>query len=203
MILCLIVSLLYQNYEDYPKRQIGLGICFFSFERDKRIVLEDIMIKDCVFPRLASGIWTNSPDNFNKNASHVYNFKNMIMDGCLFEEGYQWQQGIRGVDTGVMRNCVTHDMGRLDNFLSFNGVAGSMFFRCKEWLFEDCEWGFVSIGGGSGDGEAFDFEGNTTDWNESTWSKCRLFSSPLICRRCRGRTQSAWRRWCSTPELCP
>ena len=151
-------SLLYQHYEDYPKRKIGLGICFFSFERDKRIVLEDIMIKDCVFRRLASGIWTNSPDNFNKNASYVYNFKNMTMDGCRFEEGYQWQQGIRGVDTGLMRNCVTHDVGR--GFRSFNGVAGSMFFRCKNWLFEDSEWGFVSIGLGSGDGQAFDFEGN-------------------------------------------
>ena len=151
-------SLLYQHYEDYPKRKIGLGICFFSFELDKRIVLEDIMIKDCVFRRLASGIWTNSPDNFNKNASYVYNFANLIMDGCLFEEGYQWQQGIRGVDGGAMRNCVTHDVGR--GFRSFNGVAGSMFFRCKDWVFEDSEWGFVSIGLGSGDGEAFDFEGN-------------------------------------------
>ena len=151
-------SLLYQHYEDYPKRKIGLGICFFSFERDKRIVLSDIMIKDCVFRRLASGIWTNSPDNFNKNASYVYNFRNMTMDGCLFEEGYQWQQGIRGVDGGAMRNCVTHDIGR--GFRSFNGVAGSMFFRCKDWVFENSEWGYVSIGLGSGDGEAFDFEGN-------------------------------------------
>ena len=151
-------SLLYQHYEDYPKRKIGLGICFFSYERDKRVVLSDITIRNCIFRRLASGIWTNSPDNFNKNASYVYNFKNMTIEDCLFEEGYQWQQGIRGVDTGVMRNCVTHDIGR--NFRSFNGVAGSMFFRCKDWVFEDSEWGFVSIGLGSGDGEAFDFEGN-------------------------------------------
>lgn len=151
-------SLKYQHYEDYPRRKIGLGICFFSYERDKRVVLADITIRNCVFRRLASGVWTNSPDNFNKNASYVYNFKNMVMEDCLFEEGFQWQQGIRGVDTGVMRNCVTHDIGR--GFRSFNGVAGSMFFRCKDWIFEDCEWGFVSIGLGSGDGEAFDFEGN-------------------------------------------
>jgi len=154
-------SLQYRHYEDYPKRKIGLGICLFSWERDNRVVLEDITIKSCVFRRLASGVWTNSPDNFNKNASYVYNFKNLVMEDCLFEEGYQWQQGIRGVDTGLMRNCVTHDIGR--GFRSFNGVAGSMFFRCKNWLFEDCEWGFVSIGLGSGDGEAFDFEGNCDD----------------------------------------
>ncbi|MBT3468867.1 MAG: prolyl oligopeptidase family serine peptidase, partial [Opitutae bacterium] len=221
------------HYEDYPKRKIGLGVCLFSHERDKRIVMSDITVKNCVFRRLASGFWTNSPDNFNKNASYVYNFKNLVFDNCLFEEGYQWQQGIRGVDTGVMRNCVTHDIGR--GFRSFNGVAGSMFFRCKNWVFEDCEWGFVSIGLGSGDGEAFDFEGNcdnmimrnclfhdtdgpgfllccyasdghahsgiimencvingkskrpiglprcaivnTTDWNESTWRKCRFYLS--------------------------
>ena len=227
-------SLKYQHYEDYPKRKIGLGVCLFSHERDNRIVLSDITVKNCVFRRLASGFWTNSPDNFNKNASYVYNFKNLIFDNCLFEEGYQWQQGIRGVDTGVMRNCITHDIGR--GFRSFNGVAGSMFFRCKNWLFEDCEWGFVSIGLGSGDGQAFDFEGNcddmvmrnclfhdtdgpgfllccyasdghahsgivmencvingkskrpiglprcailnTTDWNESTWRKCRFYISP-------------------------
>ena len=226
-------SLKYQHYEDYPKRKIGLGVCLFSHERDKRIVMSDITVKNCVFRRLASGFWTNSPDNFNKNASYVYNFKNLVFDSCLFEEGFQWQQGIRGVDTGVMRNCVTLDIGR--GFRSFNGVAGSMFFRCKNWVFEDCEWGFVSIGLGSGDGQAFDFEGNcdnmimrnclfhdtdgpgfllccyasdghahsgiimencvingkskrpiglprcaivnTTDWNESTWRKCRFYLS--------------------------
>ncbi|MCF7674303.1 MAG: discoidin domain-containing protein [Akkermansiaceae bacterium] len=151
-------SLKYQHYEDYPKTKIGLGICLFSRELDNKVVLKDIMIKDCVFRRLASGVWTNSPDNFNKNASYIYNFANMLMEGCLFEEGYQWQQGIRGVDGGAMRHCVTHDTGR--EFRSFNGVAGSMFFRCKDWVFEDNEWGFVSIGLGSGDGEAFDFEGN-------------------------------------------
>jgi dienelactone hydrolase/formylglycine-generating enzyme required for sulfatase activity len=151
-------SLMYQHYEDYPKRKIGLGICFFTYERDKRIVLKDITIKNCVFRRLASGVWTNNPDNFNKNASYVYNFANMNMVGCLFEEGFQWQQGIRGVDGGGMRNCTTLDIGR--DFRSFNGVAGSMFFRCKDWVFEDSEWGYVSIGLGSGDGEAFDFEGN-------------------------------------------
>jgi hypothetical protein len=152
-------SLKYGNYKTYPKpKNIGLGVCFFSFERKNRIVLTDITIKNCVFRRLASGVWTNSPDNFNKNASNIYNFGNMTFDGCLFEEGYQWQMGLRGVAGGAVRNCVTHDIGR--KFRSFNGVAGAMFFRCKDWIFEDSEWGYVSIGLGSGDGEAFDFEGN-------------------------------------------
>ncbi len=151
-------SLMYRHYEDYPKTKIGLGICFFSFERDKKIVLQDITIKNCVFRRLASGVWTNSPDNFNKGASFVYNFANMTFEDCLFEEGYQWQMGLRGVDGGLVKNCVSHDIGR--GFRSFNGVAGAMFFRCKDWVFEDSEWGFVDIGLGSGDGEAFDFEGN-------------------------------------------
>jgi hypothetical protein len=151
-------SLLYQHYEDYPRRKIGLGICFFSHERDNKIVLTDITIRNCVFRRLASGVWTNSPDNFNKAASFIYNFGNMTFEGCLFEEGYQWQLGIRGVAGGAVRDCVTVDVGR--NFRAFNGVAGAMFFRCKEWVFENSEWGFVSIGQGSGDGEAFDFEGN-------------------------------------------
>lgn len=151
-------SLLYGHYEDYPKHKIGLGICFFSFERANKIVLSDITIKNCVFRRLASGVWTNSPDNFNKNASNIYNFGNMTFEDCLFEEGYQWQMGLRGVAGGAVRNCVTHDIGR--GFRSFNGVAGGMFFRCKDWVFENSEWGFVDIGLGSGDGEAFDFEGN-------------------------------------------
>ncbi len=152
-------SLKYANYKTYPKpRNIGLGICFFSFERKNRIVLTDITIKNCVFRRLASGVWTNSPDNFNKNASNIYNFGNMTFDGCLFEEGFQWQMGLRGVAGGAVRNCVTHDIGR--GFRAWNGVAGAMFFRCKDWVFEDSEWGFVSIGLGSGDGQAFDFEGN-------------------------------------------
>jgi len=151
-------SLLYQHYEDYPRRKIGLGVCFFSHERDNKIVLADITIKNCVFRRLASGVWTNNPDNFNKNAPYIYNFGNMTFEGCLFEEGFQWQLGIRGVAGGAVRNCVTHDIGR--GFRAFNGVAGAMFFRCKNWVFEDSEWGFIDIGLGSGDGEAFDFEGN-------------------------------------------
>ena len=150
----------YQHYEDYPKRKIGLGICFFTFELENKKVLTDITIKNCVFRRLASGVWTNSPDNFNKNASFIYPFGNMVFEDCLFDEGMQWPQGLRGVEGGAMRNCVTHDTGRHKNFRSFNGVAGSMFFRCKDWVFEDSEWGFVDIGGGSGDAEAFDFEGN-------------------------------------------
>ena len=151
-------SLLYQHYEDYPKHKIGLGVCFFSFELKNKIVLSDITVKNCVFRRLASGFWTNSPDNFNKNASFIYNFGNLTFEDCLFEEGYQWQLGIRGVDGGVVRNCVTHDIGR--GFRSFNGVAGGMFFRCKDWIMEDSEWSYVDIGQGSGDGETFDFEGN-------------------------------------------
>jgi len=152
-------SLKYGHYETYPNpRNIGLGICFFSHERDNRIVLDNITIRNCVFRRLASGVWTNSPDNFNKNASFIYNFANMTFEDCLFEEGFQWQWGIRGVDGGAVRNCVTHDIGR--GFRAWNGVAGAMFFRCKNWVFENSEWGFISIGLGSGDGEAFDFEGN-------------------------------------------
>ena len=152
-------SLKYGDYKTYPKpRNIGLGICFFSHERKNRFVLTDIMIRNCEFRRLASAVWTNSHDNFNKNASFIYNFGNMVFESCLFIEGYQWQQGIRGVDKGAMRDCVTHDIGR--GFRAWNGVAGSMFFRAKDWVFENCEWGFVSIGLGSGDGEAFDFEGN-------------------------------------------
>ena len=152
-------SLLYGNYKTYPKpRNIGLGICFFSHDRANRFVLTDMMIKNCVFRRLASAVWTNSHDNFNPNASYIYNFKNLVMEGCQFLEGYQWQQGIRGVDTGAMRDCITHNVG--EGFRAWNGVAGSMFFRCKDWVFEDSEWSHVSIGLGSGDGEAFDFEGN-------------------------------------------
>ncbi|HUU92424.1 MAG TPA: right-handed parallel beta-helix repeat-containing protein [Phycisphaerae bacterium] len=152
-------SLTYGHYETYPTpRNIGLGVCLFSHERGNKIVLADITIRNCVFRRLASAVWTNSPDNFNKNASYIYNFGNMTFEGCLFEEGYQWQLGIRGVAGGAVRNCVTHDIGR--GFRAFNGVAGAMFFRCKNWVFEDSEWGFIDIGLGSGDGEAFDFEGN-------------------------------------------
>jgi len=138
----------------------GLGICFFSFERKNRIVLTDITIKNCVFRRLASGVWTNSPDNFNKYADFIWNFGNMTFDGCLFEEGFQWQMGLRGVAKGAVRNCVTHDIGR--GFRAWNGVAGAMFFRCKDWVFEDSEWGFIDIGKGSGDEGGGDRAGQRT-----------------------------------------
>jgi len=155
-------SLTYGDYKNYPTpRNISLGICLFSYELENRFVLTDIMIKNCVFRRLASAVWTNSPDNFNYGADFIYNFGNMTMEDCLFEEGLQWQMGIRGVDGGLVRNCVTVDVGR--NNYAWNGVAGAMFFRIKNWVFEDSEWGCISRGLGSGDGEAFDFEGNCDD----------------------------------------
>ena len=173
-------SLFYGHYENYPKTKIGLGVCLFSFETANKVVLQDIMVKNCIFRRLASGFWTNSPDNFNKNASNIYNFANLNFVNCLFEEGYQWQLGIRGVDKGSVKNCVTHDIGR--GFKSFNGVAGGMFFRCKEWLFEDSEWGYVDIGLGSADGEAFDFEGNC---DQMTMRNCNFHDTDgpgfLLC----------------------
>lgn len=152
---------MYRNYENYPKTKIRLGICFFTFELQNTKVLTDITIKNCVFRRMASCIWTNSPDNFNKNASFIYPFGNLVLDGCLFDEGYQWPMGIRGVEKGIVRRCITHDIGR--GFKSFNGVAGAMFFRCKGWIIEDSEWGNVEIGNGSGDGETFDIEGYCDD----------------------------------------
>lgn len=154
-------SQLYQHYEDYPKRKIGLGICLFSHECDQKIVLSDITIRNCEFRRLASGIWTNSPDNFNKAADNIWNFANLVIDGCTFEECKQWPLGLRGIAGGAVRNCVTLDIGRHNQ--AWNGVAGSMIARCKDFVFEDSEWGFISIGPPgkvSGDGQAFDFECN-------------------------------------------
>jgi hypothetical protein len=86
-------SQLYQHYEDYPKRKIGLGICLFSHECDQKIVMSDITIRNCEFRRLASGIWTNSPDNYNKAADNIWNFANLVIEGCLFEECRQWPLG--------------------------------------------------------------------------------------------------------------
>jgi hypothetical protein len=94
-------SLKYGHYETYPSpRNIGLGICFFSYERENKIVLSDITIKNCVFRRLASGVWTNSPDNFNKNASYIYNFGNMTFEDCLFEEVFSGNGACAGLPAG-------------------------------------------------------------------------------------------------------
>lgn len=162
-------SLHYQHYEDYPVRKIGLGICYFSHETANNVVLSDMTVKNCVFRRLASGIWTNSPDNFAYFQDNIWNFANLNIIGCLFEEGYQWQLGLRGISGGQVTNCVTHDIGRLNNFVSFNGVAGAMMYRLKNFTFTDSEWGFVSRGGGSFDGEAFDLEGNNLNM---TFTRC-------------------------------
>ena len=162
-------SLKYGNYQTYPSpKNISLGICFFSHETANTIVLSDITVKNCTFRRLASGIWTNSPDNFNYYTDNIWNFGNLNVLGCLFEEGYQWQLGLRGISGGQIANCVTHDIGR--GFTASNGVAGAMMYRLKNFTFTDSEWGFVSRNGGaSGDGEAFDLEGNNTNM---TFTRC-------------------------------
>jgi len=155
-------SLHYGTYNDYYNaKNISVGISLWTFlSWSSNISLQDITVKNCVFRRLASGIWTNSPDNFDYNADNFYNFANLTVSGCLFEEGYQWQLGLRGISGGQVTNCVTHDIGR--NFTAFNGVAGAMMYRLTNFTFTDSEWGFVSRGGGSIDGEAFDLEGNNS-----------------------------------------
>lgn len=173
-------SLRYGTYYDYyNEKNISLGICFWTFltESDD-ISLQDITVKNCVFRRMSSGIWTNSPDNFAYFADNYYNFANLNVIGCLFEEGKQWQLGLRGVIGGQVTNCVTHDTGRIDNFVAFNGVAGAMMYRLKNFTFTDSEWGFVSRGGGSGDGEAFDLEGNNQNM---TFTRCLFHDTDGPC----------------------
>ncbi|MCE9609222.1 MAG: autotransporter-associated beta strand repeat-containing protein [Chthoniobacter sp.] len=170
-------SLKYQHYENYPTSKIGLGISLFSHETANNIVLSDITVKNCTFRRLASGIWTNSPDNFNYYTDNIWNFGNLNVLGCLFEEGYQWQLGLRGISGGQIANCVTHDIGR--GFAAFNGVAGAMMYRLKNFTFTDSEWGFVSRNGGaSGDGEAFDLEGNNANM---TFTRCLFHDTDGPC----------------------
>ena len=173
-------SLRYGGYGDYYNaKNISVGISFWSFESwSSNVSLQDITVKNCVFRRLASGIWTNSPDNFDYNADNFYNFANLTVSGCLFEEGYQWQLGLRGIAGGQITNCVTHDIGRLNNFVAFNGVAGAMMYRLKDFTFTDSEWGFVSRGGGSGDGEAFDLEGNNSNM---TFTNCLFHDADGPC----------------------
>ena len=173
-------SLHYGDYHSYyTAKNISVGICFWTFESwSTNVSLQDITVKNCVFRRLASGIWTNSPDNFDYNADNFYNFSNLSVTGCLFEEGYQWQLGLRGIAGGQISNCVTHDIGRLNNFVAFNGVAGAMMYRLKDFTFTESEWGFVSRGGGSGDGEAFDLEGNNTNL---TFTNCLFHDADGPC----------------------
>jgi hypothetical protein len=152
-------STFYCGYHDYLKTKPSIGISLWTDDTQQRLVMSDITIKNCRFERLLSAVWTNNPDNWNKNADGKYSFGNLVIDGCRTEEGKQWQLGLRGVDGGAVRNCVFHDTGR--RFQAFNGVAGSMIQRCRDMVFENSEWGFVSIGEPgmvSGDGQSFDFE---------------------------------------------
>ncbi|MCP4312338.1 MAG: hypothetical protein GY790_13825 [Bacteroidetes bacterium] len=149
----------YSGYHDFLKERPSLGISLWTDETDQVLVMTDITIKNCRFERLLSAIWTNNPDNWNQKADGKYSFGNLVIDGCIAEEGKQWQIGLRGINGGAVRNCVFHDTGR--RFKAFNGVAGAMIQRCQNMVFENSEWGFVSIGEPgqvSIDGQSFDFE---------------------------------------------
>ena len=183
-------STFYTRYHDYLKNKPGLGIILWTDETKQRIVVSDVTIKNCRFERMLSGIWTNNPDNFNKAADGIYNFGNLVIEGCTSEEGKQWQLGLRGVDGGAVRNCVFHDTGR--GFQSFNGVAGAAIQRCRNMIFEDSEWGFVSIGDPgkvSIDGQAFDFE---IDCSQIIVRNCLFHDTDgpgfLLCYGASGRT---------------
>ena len=95
------------------------------------------MVPRVPFPRAESGILRQIAKELDKRANLEIRGAQVELDRSVLEK-------ITAPFEHLLRNCVTHDIGR--GFRSFNGVAGSMFFRCKDWVIEDCEWGFVDIG---------------------------------------------------------
>ena len=85
----------------------------------------------------------------------------MVIDHCTAQEGKNWQFVLHSTRGGKIVNSWVHRVAYYDEQVR-NGVAGSMLFRCEDITLENCEFGYVSIGKNSMDGQTMDYEGNCT-----------------------------------------
>lgn len=144
-----------------PDYVFDVGVWVQTRETKDVICLSNITVRRCKFERVACAVNVWSGNEWDKNAENRHQFKNVVIDQCTAEDGKNWQFVIHSTTGGRISDSWVHRVAYY-NERAKNGTAGAMLFRCEDFLVENSEFGHVSIGAGSMDGQAFDLEGNTT-----------------------------------------
>lgn len=144
-----------------PNYVFDVGVWIQTRETEDVICLSDITIKNCRFERVACAINVWSGNEWDKSAENRHEFKNVVIDRCTAEDGKNWQFTVHSTIGGRISDSWVHRVGYY-NERAPNGVAGSMLYRCEDFVVENSEFGHVSNGAGGPDGQSFDLEGNNT-----------------------------------------
>jgi len=144
-----------------PDYVFDVGVWVQTRETADVICLSNITVKKCRFERVACAVNVWSGNEWDKNAENRHEFKNVVIDRCTAEDGKNWQFVVHSTVGGRISDTWVHRVGYF-NERAKNGIAGSMLYRCEDFVVENSEFGHVSIGAGSGDGQSFDLEGNNT-----------------------------------------
>ena len=144
-----------------PNYVFDVGVWVQTRETDDVICLSNITVTKCRFERVACAINVWSGNEWDKNAENRHEFKNVVIDQCTAEDGKNWQFVVHSTLGGKISNSWVYRVGYF-NERAKNGIAGSMLYRCEDFTVANCEFGHVSLGAGSGDGQSFDLEGNNT-----------------------------------------
>jgi len=144
-----------------PNYVFDVGVWVQTRETEDVICLSNITVKKCRFERVACAINIWSGNEWDKNAENRHEFKNVVIDQCTAEDGKNWQFVIHSTVGGRISDSWVHRVGYY-NERAPNGIAGSMLFRCEDFVVENSEFGHVSLGAGGHDGQSFDLEGNNT-----------------------------------------
>ena len=144
-----------------PDYVFDVGVWVQTQETEDVICLSNITVTKCRFERVACAINVWSGNEWDKNAENRHEFQNVVIDQCTAEDGKNWQFVVHSTLGGRLSDSWVHRVGYY-NEQAKNGIAGSMLYRCEDFTVENCEFGHVSLGAGSGDGQAFDLEGNNT-----------------------------------------
>ena len=144
-----------------PNYVFDVGVWVQTRETEDVICLSDITVKKCRFERVACAINVWSGNEWDKNAENRHEFKNVVIDQCTAEDGKNWQFTVHSTLGGRISDSWVHRVGYY-NERAPNGVAGSMLYRCEDFVVENSEFGHVSLGAGGHDGQSFDLEGNNT-----------------------------------------
>ena len=144
-----------------PAYIFDVGVWIQTTETRDVICLSNITIKNCRFHKVACAVNLWSGNEWDKNAENRHQFQNVVIDHCTAQEGKNWQFVLHSTRGGKIVNSWVHRVAYYDEQVR-NGVAGSMLFRCEDITLENCEFGYVSIGKNSMDGQTMDYEGNCT-----------------------------------------
>jgi len=144
-----------------PDYVFDVGVWVQTRETADVICLSNITVTKCRFERVACAINVWSGNEWDKNAENRHEFRNVVIDQCTAEDGKNWQFVVHSTHGGRISNSWVHRVGYFNERAS-NGIAAAMLYRCEDFLVENSEFGHVSIGLKSHDGQAFDLEGNNT-----------------------------------------